>query len=186
MIRRSDIKLKTIKKIVTHPKFSPDLFDYDIFLDLSILLNGNRIQAGLSEYFYKRWLIASVLQSVDVVQDCINKIINPYKNNLKIPYNYTKYLLHQGLYPNIKFEHDKIVQIVVDSTIKIDVKDTDNPCLYLFKNKYLTHFSSADDCCYYIGKRGGDKILDLNDDDLLLLRENNRGMLLSDDVGYIG
>lgn len=175
LMKRTDVRGEIMIKLINHKKFYPDLFDYSIFFQHRVDYLQFHIQTAFSAYFYKRWLIKLALQSINIeLEDCVNLITNPYQSILPTPYYYSKYLLYPALYPTANFHCDRIIQIISDQDIILDVEETDiEDTIYLFNKMYLIDIVNY---CY-IGKRVDDKILDLNDNDIEYLKQHNRGIM---------
>lgn len=183
MMKRSDVREEVMVKLMSHGKFFPDAFDYNIFLQRRINSSASYVQAGLSSYFYKHWLIKLALQSINIeLNDCIILITDPYRDKLSTPYYYIKYLLHHVLYPKIEFNNNRVVKIDPNKKEYIDVNETDDLNIFIFDNIYLLDI--RDRC--FVGKINfGEKynsiltkqIFDLDDNDLNYLQQNNKSIL---------
>lgn len=175
LMNRTDVSNEVIVKIVNHPKFRPELFNYNIFFQEKTSYKANHIQAGFSAYFYKRWLVKiAILAFNDEMIDCANFINNYFPITIDTPYYYTKYFLHPVLYPKTEFTCDRILKIEFDPNIILEVRESNiRDTVFIFDGIYL--ISSID--YNFIGKQIDNKILDLDDNDLLLLLQNSEGIL---------
>lgn len=152
-------KFDILSQLLT-TKYFPDKFNYGIFLEYNI------DQKILSYFFYKRFLIRSLLESLNL-SDCSISITDPFLNEISKPYYYTKYVLNKILFPGKLLYHNKIPKIMKENiSNSIDIKSYDKlPKMIIYKDIYIIDIDN-----YIICKDINGNIYDLTDDDLSTLK----------------
>lgn len=174
------IKIKknnpVIKTLLFSHKFSPDALGYDFMLDIHI----PRIsQSILSAFFYKRFLIKTYIASYDAI-DILPQILDPHMVKIDRSRSYTKFLIHDILFPKCKYLDDEYPRILSKdkfwkkkSMMIYGSRLYDKGNNYMIsiddKNGYITHTINGKDF-YFVGKYTYNIIYDIDEHDVLKIK----------------
>lgn len=155
---------RNIAGMILSTKYFPDLFGYDF-----LFLYGNLSENVLHQFFYKRFLIKTLLESYNLF-DCKSMITDPFLGKINKPYYYTKCLLNKILFPCKDFNHERIFPIksaINDKQMLRPYKTLNDH--FIFNNYIIIKYNA--NSIYYVAKCDflNGEICDFTDHDIKIL-----------------